>query len=78
MSMVKNEDFNLVKGKENLVLYQFHSNIAQHFFCSNCGIYTHHNPRSNPSMTGFNLGCIEEIDTFKLENVPINDGKTIR
>ena len=31
MSMVKNEDFNLVKGKENLVLYQFHSNIAQHF-----------------------------------------------
>ena len=75
MSMVKNEDFNLVKGRDDLVLYQFHSNIAQHFFCSNCGIYTHHNPRSNPSMTGFNLGCIEEIDTFKLENVPINDGK---
>ena len=25
-------------------------------------------------MTGFNLGCVDEIDTFKLENIIINDG----
>ena len=74
MSMVKNEDFKVVKGEENLRLYQFHTNVAKHFFCSNCGIYTHHNPRSNPSMTGFNVGCIDEIDTFKLKDVLINDG----
>ena len=74
MSMVKNEDFKVVKGEENLRLYQFHTNVAKHFFCSNCGIYTHHNPRSNPSMTGFNVGCIEEIDSFKLKDVLINDG----
>ena len=74
MSMVKNEDFKVVKGEENLRLYQFHTNVAKHFFCSNCGIYTHHNPRSNPSMTGFNVGCIDEIDSFKLKDVLINDG----
>jgi len=75
MSMVKNEDFKVTKGQDKLKIYQFHSKIAKHFFCSNCGIYTHHNPRSNPAMTGFNVGCIDEIDTFKLEKVNVNDGK---
>ena len=67
MSMVKNEDFKITKGKEKLKLYQFHTKIAKHYFCSNCGIYTHHNPRSNPAMTGFNLGCLDEIDVFSLK-----------
>ena len=75
MSMVKNENFKITKGEEILKLYQFHSKVAKHYFCSICGIYTHHNPRSNPAMTGFNVGCIDEIDTFKLENVTMNDGK---
>tara|TARA_B100000767_G_C19749059_1_gene529890 strand:+ start:1816 stop:2190 length:375 start_codon:yes stop_codon:yes gene_type:complete len=74
MSMVKNEDFKITKGEKKLKLYQFHTKVAKHYFCSNCGIYTHHNPRSNPAMTGFNLGCLDEVDTFKLENVGINDG----
>ena len=74
MSMVKNEDFKIVKGEDKLKLYQFHTKVAKHYFCSVCGIYTHHNPRSNPAMTGFNLGCIDEIDTFDLKNISINDG----
>ena len=74
MSMVKNEDFKIIKGGEMLKLYQFHSKIAKHYFCSNCGIYTHHNPRSNPAMTGFNLGCIDEVDTLQLKNISIIDG----
>tara|TARA_B110001452_G_scaffold253128_1_gene243518 strand:- start:545 stop:907 length:363 start_codon:yes stop_codon:yes gene_type:complete len=74
MSMVKNEDFKITKGHDKLKLYQFHTKVAKHYFCSNCGIYTHHNPRSNPNMTGFNLGCLDEIDTFQLNNVSINDG----
>ena len=75
MSMVKNEDFKIVKGADMLKLYQFHTKVAKHFFCSVCGIYTHHNPRSNPAMTGFNLGCIDEIDTFDLKNISVNDGQ---
>ena len=74
MSMVKNEDFKIIKGKESLKMYQFHSKTAKHFFCSNCGIYTHHNPRINPALTGFNVGCIDEIDTFKLDNISVADG----
>ena len=74
MAMTKNENFKINKGEDKLKLYQFHSKVAKHYFCSNCGIYTHHNPRSNPSMTGFNVGCMDDVDVFKLENVTINDG----
>ena len=75
MSMVKNDDFKIIKGKDKLKVYKFHSKVANHYFCVDCGIYTHHNPRINPKMTGFNLGCIDEIDIFKLENIIVNDGK---
>tara|TARA_Y100001970_G_C14094683_1_gene781962 strand:+ start:349 stop:711 length:363 start_codon:yes stop_codon:yes gene_type:complete len=74
MSMVKNEDFKITKGDDKLKIYQFHTRVAKHYFCSNCGIYTHHNPRSNPAMTGFNLGCLDDVDTFNLKNIIINDG----
>ena len=65
----------ITKGEKMLNLYQFHSKVAKHFFCSVCGIYTHHNPRANPAMTGFNVGCIDEINTFDIEEVPVNDGQ---
>ena len=75
MGMVKNEEFKITKGEDKLKLYQFHTKVAKHYFCSVCGIYTHHNPRSNPAMTGFNLGCIDEINTFDLKNIEVNDGQ---
>ena len=75
MLIVKNEDFKITKGKDKLKLYQFHTKVAKHYFCSNCGIYTHHNPRSNTAMTGFNLGCLDEIDTFQLKDIAVNDGQ---
>ena len=74
MSMVKNENFKITKGEDKLRLYQFHTKVAKHYFCSVCGIYTHHNPRSNPAMTGFNLGCLDDINTFELKDILINDG----
>ena len=75
MGMAEKDDLKITKGSENLTLYQFGSNVAKHYFCKICGIYTHHNPRSNPAMTGFNVGCIDEINTFNMKDVPINDGQ---
>ena len=37
MSMVKNEDFKITKGKDKLKLYQFHTNVAKHFFAQIVG-----------------------------------------
>ena len=75
MTMVNPEDLKITKGGDLLKLYQYHTKTAKHYFCSNCGIYTHHNPRANPAMTGFNLGCLDEINTFELKNVTVNDGQ---
>ena len=38
----------IVQGRAQLRLYQFHTKAAKHFFWSVCGIYTHHQRRSNP------------------------------
>ena len=75
MSMVKNEEFRVIKGEEKLKLYQFHTKVAKHFFCSVCGIYTHHNPRSNPAMTGFNIGCTQDINNINLKDIQLIDGQ---
>ena len=32
MSMVKNEDFKIIKGKDKLKLYQFHTKVAKALF----------------------------------------------
>jgi len=75
MSLVKNEKFKIIKGHEKIKLYQFHTKAAKHFFCSICGIYTHHHPRINPALTGFNLGCIDDINTSDLDDIIEADGK---
>ena len=64
----------IVKGQDVLTLYQFNTKAAKHFFCSKCGIYTHHQRRSNPEQYGFNVGCLEGVNPFDIENVPTNDG----
>ena len=37
------------RGKDILTRYQFNTDTAKHYFCSVCGIYTHHQRRSNPT-----------------------------
>ena len=65
MSMVKNEEFKITRGQDKLKFYQFHTKVAKHYFCSICGIYTHHQRRSNPNEYSFNTGCVEG---FKAED----------
>ncbi|GLQ50040.1 glutathione-dependent formaldehyde-activating enzyme GfaB [Dyella flava] len=64
----------IVKGAEYLKLYQFNTLTAKHYFCSNCGIYTHHQRRSNSEQYGYNVGCLEGINPFAILDVPTNDG----
>lgn len=64
----------IIKGEEFLKLYQFNTHTAKHYFCSICGIYTHHQRRSNPNEYGYNVGCLEGVNPYLIENVPVNDG----
>ena len=67
MAMVSKDSIQIIKGKENLTSYKFNTMIAEHFFCKTCGIYTHHNRRSDPNGVGINIGCIDAINPFDYE-----------
>jgi hypothetical protein len=64
----------ITEGADRLRAYQFNTNTAKHFFCSTCGIYTHHQRRSNPEQYSFNVGCLEGVDPFEVEEVTVYDG----
>ncbi|WP_250458698.1 GFA family protein [Microbulbifer litoralis] len=64
----------ILRGREQLKLYQFNTMTAEHYFCGNCGIYTHHRRRSNPDEYGFNIACLEGVNPFALGEVPTDDG----
>ena len=64
----------ILKGREVLTLYQFNTMTAKHYFCANCGIYTHHQRRSNPDQYSFNVGCLENVNPFDIADIPTSDG----
>lgn len=68
-------DLRVVEGAEHLTEYRFNSGVARHYFCSRCGIYTHHQRRSNPDEFGVNAACLEGVSPFDFREVPVNDGE---
>jgi hypothetical protein len=66
--------FRVVSGTEALSCYQFNTFTAKHYFCSRCGIYTHHQRRSRPDEYGYNVGCLEGVNPYDLGDVPTLDG----
>ena len=68
------DDIEILIGVEALALYQFGAMTAKHYFCSVCGIYTHHQRRSNSNHYGFNVACLESVSPFDFPAVPVSDG----
>lgn len=64
----------LIAGADKLTSYRFNTGVAQHFFCSVCGIYTHHQRRSDPSRHGVNVACLDGVSPFDFPAVPVMDG----
>lgn len=69
------QDIEVTAGEEWLTLYQFNTLQAKHYFCSKCGIYTHHQRRSNPKQYGINAACLEGVSPFDFGEVPVNEGR---
>jgi len=67
---------NLEANENDVGLYQFGSKVAKHYFCNNCGIYTHNEMLRMPGHFRVNLGCIEELDSSDFE-IRIFDGKNL-
>ena len=64
----------IVEGSNNLTLYQWGTKTAKHYFCKTCGIYTHHQKRSNPNEFGVNVAILEGINPRQLGEIPWVDG----
>ena len=64
----------IIQGEDVLQVYTFNTHVAKHYFCSRCGIYTHHQRRSFPDQYGYNVGCLEGVNPFDLEPVATKDG----
>jgi hypothetical protein len=69
------DHFTLTAGAEKLATYRFNTGVAEHHFCRECGIYTHHKRRSNPNELGVNVACLEGVSPFDFPEVVVNDGE---
>ena len=67
-------EMEFINGEDNLTLYQFNTGTAKHYFCKTCGIYTHHQRRSDPSQFGVNVACIDGVSPFDFPEVLVMDG----
>jgi hypothetical protein len=59
-SLVPDTDFQLLRGSEVLTKYTFNTHVAQHSFCSRCGIHSFGRPRSQPDKISVNLRCLDD------------------
>ncbi|MFM7406101.1 MAG: GFA family protein [Cuspidothrix sp.] len=66
--IVPQENFTLLQGEDVLKTYTFNTGVAQHKFCSICGIHSFYIPRSHPDCIDVNVRCLDEnvIDNFEI------------
>jgi len=73
-AIVPDADFQLLSGSEMLTTYTFNTHVAQHLFCSRCGIHSFGRPRSQPDKISVNLRCLDE-DVLERFEVSQFDGQ---
>lgn len=72
--IVRKNKFKLISGQEELSIYQFNTNVAKHFFCTNCGIKSFYIPRSNPDGYSVNARCLNP-ETLTSMTINTFDGR---
>jgi hypothetical protein len=72
---VSPDDFELLKGKNALTAYTFGTGVAQHTFCTHCGMHAFYIPRSQPNKITVNAKCLDGIDARSLQPKRFFDGQ---
>ena len=68
------DELEVVKGADLLTEYKFHTDVAAHYFCSRCGIYTHNRRRSDPNIYSFNIACVDGVNVADCTDITYIDG----
>ncbi len=71
----RRDGLKLLSSEDFLATYRFNTGAAEHHFCTNCGIYTHHRRRSNAEELGVNVACLEGLSPFDFAEIPVNEGR---
>ena len=66
MTSVHEAKLAITAGEDKLGLYRWNTGIAQHYFCTVCGIYPFHKKRSMPDHFGVNVFCLDDFDPAQL------------
>jgi len=67
--------FQLLRGKNALRSYTFGTGVAQHTFCSHCGMHPFYIPRSQPHRIIVNARCLDDVDGPGLKPTRFFDGR---
>jgi len=70
--IVPKESFRLLKGADDLTTYTFNTEVAQHYFCSDCGIKSFYIQRSHPDAVSVNARCLDEADMTEMKVEPFD------
>lgn len=64
--IVAREQFELIRGADELATYRFNTGAARHLFCRTCGIHSFYVPRSDPDKIDVNVRCLDGVDLANL------------
>ena len=70
MKSIPKDLFILDSSADLLGRYMWNKKIAKHYFCNNCGVYTHHVRRRDSGQISVNLMCVDDI--LIPDNIVIN------
>jgi len=65
--VVPESHFRLNEGERNLTSYRFNTAVADHLFCTTCGVKSFYRPRSNPDGWSVNARCLDDPEAVKLD-----------
>lgn len=72
--IVPKSAFRLLQGEDALSNYRFNSGVAQHYFCSHCGVKSFYVPRSHPDGISVNARCLD-AGTYEIASLTPFDGR---
>jgi hypothetical protein len=72
--IVPESRFRLTAGQDVLTHYRFNSGVADHLFCSICGVKSFYRPRSNPDGWSVNARCLDDAYSLEIRVEPF-DGR---
>ncbi|MDP1909603.1 MAG: GFA family protein [Hyphomicrobium sp.] len=65
--IVPHVDFTLESGADSLSSYRFATGMAEHLFCSICGVKSFYQPRSHPDAWSLNAYCLDRRPELAIE-----------